>query len=184
MEREAYPSSDDYLGIMDIYKMQSHRCGKAGAYFAACVCLGSLLEALLLGIAKCFPEEVEESQIYREKKEPRLERWVMTDLLKLAVELKWIPSSVPPEELGKAIRASGLSPDDALAKGDLGYFADWVRQIRNAVHPGNYWRNWRGKPFSKEYYAFCDIIVELVSDHLFHKAGSAVTDELNRQSKT
>jgi len=58
-----------------------------------------------------------------------------------------------------------------------------VRQIRNAVHPGNYWRNWRGKPFSKEYYAFCDIIVELVSDHLFHKAGSAVVEEPDRQSK-
>jgi hypothetical protein len=184
MKPETYPSSDEYLGIMDIYKMQSHRCGKAGAYFAACVCLGSLLEALLLGIGKCFPEEVEESQTYREEKEPHLDRWGLTDLLKLAIELKWIPSSVPAEALGKAILASGLSPDDALAKGDLGYFADWVRQIRNAVHPGNYWKNWKGKPFSKEYYEFCDIIVELVSGHLFQKAGSAVVEELDRQSKT
>jgi hypothetical protein len=183
MEREAHPSSDDYLGIIDIYKIQSQKCGKAEAYFAACVCLGSALEASLLTMAKCFAEDLEKSQIYQKKKKPRLERWFLNDLLKLAIDLKWIPSSVPPEELGKAIRASGISPDDALAKGDLGYFADWVRRIRNSVHPGNYWREWGAKPISKEYYTFCDIIVELVSDHLSHKAGLAVVEELDRQSK-
>jgi hypothetical protein len=90
--------------------------------------------------------------------------------------------SVPPTELGQAIRDSGLSPDDALAKGDLGYFADWVREIRNAVHPGNYLRRWRGERISKGYYEFCDIIIGLVSDHLYHKLGSSIVKGLGAQN--
>lgn len=183
MGREVYPSSDEYLAIKAVYTMQSTRCGNAGAYFAACVCLGSVLEANLLAMAKCFPEEVEKSQTYRKKKNPRLEDWFLNDLLKLAIDLKWIPCSVPSVELGKAIRTSGLSPDDALARGDLGYFADWVREIRNAVHPSNYLRKWGGRPISKEYYMFCDTIVGLVSDHLSLKAGSAVVEELGEPAK-
>lgn len=180
MEQRASHPDKQLIGLMEMYKQQSYRCQKAGAYFAACVCLGSAMEAGLLAMAKCYPEDLETSQTYQHKKELCLEKWTLFDLLKLARELSWIPSQIP---LEKVAHASGVSPDDALSKGDLGYFADVVREIRDMVHPGRYLRLWRGVRISKDYYEFCAQATELVFDYLYPILEKSISEELNESKK-
>lgn len=79
-------------------------------------------------------DQVRKTRTYQEKKSQRarrLDRWALFDLLELRRELKWTLSSLP---FDKMARMSCTSPDKALSGGDLGHFADVVREIRDMVN--------------------------------------------------
>jgi hypothetical protein len=64
---------------------------------------------------------------------------------------------------------SGIDPDQALKQGDVAYFADVVREVRDMVHPGRYLRLWSGVKVGKEYVDSVEEIVQIVYDHLYDK---------------
>jgi len=171
---------DALLQIVDVYKSQADRCEKSRAYLSGCVVLGAALEAGLLATAMCYPSQVRRAVIYRRLKGKPLEEWGLFDLLGLARELKWVPSKLP---IGMGARASGLTPDKALKNKDVAYFADVVREMRNVIHPGRYWRQWRGIRIKKQHFDFCYEIAEIVYEHLYQKLVSSVTDALTKKSR-
>jgi hypothetical protein len=78
--------------------------------------------------------------------------------------MKWLPSSLP---LGKAARLSGIDPDEALKQGDVVYFADVVREVRDMIHPGRYVRLWSGLKVTKEYLDTVEETVQVIYDLLY-----------------
>jgi hypothetical protein len=173
MKRRAKPKFDFLLEILNVYRDQALKCKKVRAYLAGCVFLGSALEAGLLAMTKTSSSQVRRSQKYlnRPKKDRNVDEWGLFDLLELARELRWIPSELP---MGKVARASGISAKKALANGDLGYFADVVREIRNLVHPGVYVREMKNVKITKSYYEFCYEITAHVFDFLRQKLEASI----------
>ena len=121
---------DFLLKLMSVYKNEADKCGKVRAYLAGCIILGTAIEAGLLAMADCYPDEVKTFTIYQHKKDSQKKEWRKRELLylldlydlsKIAIELGWIPSNVP---LNETARESGISPDDALSRGDVGYFVE------------------------------------------------------------
>jgi len=100
-----------------------------------------------------------------------LNKWGLFDLLKLATELGWIPSRL---SLDKTARSSRVSPHLARSRGDLGYFADIVREIRDMVHPGRYLRYWKGERVSRRYHKFCYTVTDQVFTSLYEKLESSI----------
>jgi len=123
--------------------------------------LGAALEAGLLTMVFLYPKEVTHTRTYRSKKKPARDvaKWGLFDLLKVARELSWIPSVLPIDSIA---RLSGVDPEVAMSKGDLSYFADFVREVRGIVHPGRYMALWKGKRITKNYYGFCYDVLNLV----------------------
>jgi hypothetical protein len=91
--------------------------------------------------------------------------------------------------VGQIARTSGIDPDDALKRGDVGYFADVVREVRDMVHPGRYVRLWSGVPLTNEYVKTVEETVALVIkilDNKVHesiKKRSAYQEMIRRKSK-
>jgi len=166
---------DFLLRLMNFYRNEADKCGRAGAYFAGCIVLGAAIEASLLAMVKCYPEKVKKTKTYQRKNQPPYDL-NLYDLLKIAIELGWIPSKLP---LDKTARTSGLTSDYALSKGDVGYFVDVAREIRNLVHPGKHVKLWKGVRISKGYYQFCHELTDVVIDHLVEK----VEESLRRSMK-
>ena len=82
--------------------------------------------------------------------------------------------------MGKVARASGITVRSALATGDLGYFADVVREIRNLVHPGVYVRRMRNVRINKSYYQFCYEVEGVVFDRLYEKLQASIIGQLSK----
>jgi hypothetical protein len=163
--------------MFDTYRKEARKCSKNRAYLAGCIFLGSALETSLLAMAKCYQTEVRHSNKYlsRRKKDRNIDKWDLFSLLELARELKWIPSKLP---MGKVARASGISSEKALASGDLGYFADVVREIRNLVHPGVYLRNMGNARITRRYYGFCFEVIDLILERLEHELEVSIRKQL------
>jgi hypothetical protein len=124
-------------------------------------------------MAKIESSQVRRSQKYLSgrKKDRNVDKWSLFDLLELAREVRWIPSKLP---MGKVARESGISPKKAQVNGDLGYFADVVRDIRNLVHPGAYLRDMKNVKITKSYYEFCYEISADVFDFLRQKEEESI----------
>jgi len=171
---------DTLLEILELYKSEADRCEKSRAYLSGCVVLGAALEAGLLATATCYRSQVRRAVTYRRLKGMPLEKWGLFDLLGLARELKWVPSQLP---LGTSARVSSLTPDKALKEKDVAYFADIVRELRNTIHPGKYWRQWKGLKIKKRHFEFCYEMTEIVFEHLYQKLASSITDALTKESR-
>jgi hypothetical protein len=106
-------SMPDLKRILEGRWTEAQTCQNAGAYVAAVVMMGSVLEGVLLAIgnnnrpqcyrAACAPKTKEGKQVH-------LEDWNLNSLIDVAVELGWI-------------------------KTDRGKFGHALRQSRNVVHP-------------------------------------------------
>ncbi len=153
----------ELLSIMKNYRDEAEKCRRSGAFLASCVMLGAELEATLLAMEKCYPDEVAQTQTYSRKGEHDLNRWQLIDHLKVARELGWIPSRLGLEEIA---RTSGVEPEEALNNGDIGYFADVVREIRDMLHPGRYLRLSSGVKVTAEYFERCYEVVDVVQEVL------------------
>jgi hypothetical protein len=163
------------LSIIEGYQKEAEKCRGADAYLAGCVMLGAALEASLLAMAKCYADEVKQTKTYSSKKEPNLDNWNLIDHLKVARELNWIPPKLP---LDKIARESGIDPEDALKNGDLGYFADVVREIRDMLHPGMYLRLWTGVRVTKKFLETSYEVVDLVRECLLKKLEDSIRQEM------
>lgn len=178
MKSKSQSKFECLLDILKTYHDQAVRSEKCRAYLAGCVFLGAAIEGGLLATSKCYPSQVRQSLKYRSKrkKDRNLDKWGFLDLLELGRELRWIPSRIP---MGKIARASGITVKSALANGDLGYFADVVREIRNLVHPGVYVRKMRNVKIAKSYYRFCYDVEDIVFGYLYRKLEISIRRQLS-----
>ena len=88
--------------------------------------------------------------------------------------MKWLPASLPLREI---VRLSGIEPGQALKNGDVIYFADVVREVRNMIHPGRYLRLWSGVEVSNEYLDSIEETVKIVYDHLYEQLITMITSD-------
>lgn len=139
---------DSLQKLMRQYHKEAQRCKLANAPLAGCLMLAAAMEAVLLSMAYCFKDEVLATETFRKIGEKDLRKWNLKDLVALARETKWLPSKLP---IDKIARLSGIEPEEALKQGDVGYFAEAVREVRDLVHPGRNLRLWAGVEVTKEY---------------------------------
>jgi hypothetical protein len=100
-------------GILQARWIEAQRCQNGGAYLAAVIMMGSILEGLLLAAASdnrpaCY--KASHAPKKREGGVAAVEEWKLTHLIDVAVELGWI-------------------------KTDRGKFSHALRESRNVVHP-------------------------------------------------
>jgi hypothetical protein len=94
--------------------LEAQKCQYAGAFTAAVIMMGSILEALLLARAQLQPSRAHQSgSAPKDRKTGRnlaLENWTLNCLIDVAVDLRWL-------------------------KADRGRFGHALRDSRNVVHP-------------------------------------------------
>ena len=160
-------SDFDFLQkLMDQYEEEARKCKEAGVPLAGSVMYAAAMEAALLAIAYCDEDGIRGTDTYVKAGENDLRKWGLKQLLDLANEMKWLPSNLP---LGEIARLSGIDPDEALKHGDVAYFADVVREVRDMVHAGRYLRLWSGVEVGKEYVDSVEEYVQIVYDHLYDR---------------
>jgi len=160
--------------LMEQYEEEAKKCKAAGALLAGCAIHAAAMEAALLAMAYCCEEEMQVTDTFRRVGEEDLRKWDLKQLLDLASEMKWLPTSLP---LGEIARLSGIEPDEALKNSDVIYFADVVREVRNMIHPGRYLRLWSGVEVSKEYLDSIEETVKIVYDHLYEQLITMITSD-------
>jgi hypothetical protein len=106
-------SMPDLKRILEDRWIEAQTCQNVGAYVAAVVMMGSVLEGLLLAIGnnnrpQCY--RAARAPKTKDGKQVHLEEWNLNSLIDVAVELGWI-------------------------KTDRGQFSHALRQSRNIVHP-------------------------------------------------
>lgn len=119
------------LNIAQTYKQQADKCAKVKAYHASSIFLASAIEGLILAMYYCSTSEARKTTTYQywKGRKKNILYWDFSKLISLAKELDWIPGIV-------AIGRSTYSVSDAVDK---------MRELRNTIHPGNYFRTRRGK---------------------------------------
>ncbi len=128
----------EVLTVFEFYRDEAAKCAEAEACLAGCVLLASALEASLLAMTRCFPEEVQSfiaSSNAREFSRPPKD-WGLSQLLLVARGLGWLPNSR--DERAK------YDPN----KAQVGDLVDVVRMVRNLIHPAIYMREYPGEPLS------------------------------------
>lgn len=105
------------------FERESRVCAKSKAYYSACVMRGAATEALLLEMAIQNEESVikamEELRRKKEIRSQNLKRLTLDELLKIAKYLEWLPQYKYKERLF-----------------DLPWWAELIKDTRNAIHPG------------------------------------------------
>jgi hypothetical protein len=150
---------NEILRLSMIYYQQAERCRDNNAFLAGCVMIGAALEALLLAIANCFPEEVVASP-----SAPRIDayikplaNWSLAELIAVAKDCNWLPSTL------------SLKDEWDAAKAKIGDYAEVVRQIRNLIHPSRYAMDMPCKRITKRYLESSFNILTVVTQHLENK---------------
>jgi hypothetical protein len=104
------------------------RASEASCWRAAIFLLGSSIEAAILSMACAFEQE-----LWNKEARPRLLRWELGRLIRLAIDQTWLPVETAIDE--------GSSEHDLFASlgGDVGNAVRFLLDVRNmAVHPGRY----------------------------------------------
>ncbi|HHY45431.1 MAG TPA: hypothetical protein GX512_06965 [Firmicutes bacterium] len=154
----------EIIALFTFYRDEAERCRESGAYLASCVLLASALEAALLAMAECFAREVSEFTRRSRAKElsrPRKE-WGLSQLLLIARNLDWLPSSHREIE--------SLDPHDAK----VGDYIEVVRVIRNLIHPGIYLREYPGEAITEKHLDISYRVLEIACECLSGKLDSAI----------
>jgi hypothetical protein len=160
--------------LIEQFRTEADNCKKACAPLAGCIMIAGALEAGILAMAYCCEDEVSKTDTFRRTHEPDLRQWGLKDLLDLAREMAWLPTTVP---MDKIARLSGVDPDEALKNGDLWYFAEVVREVRDLVHPGRNLRLWSGIGPTKEYLDSVEETVQIVFEVFYEKLIDLIKDE-------
>jgi len=174
----------DFTFLLDLserYDEEASNCKKNGQILAGCVMYAARMEATILAMALVHENEVIASETYRRKSERDLRQWGLKSLLDLSRELNWIPSSLA---VGVIARKSDIEPDEALKRGDIGYFADVVREVRDMVHPGRYLRLWSGVPLTNEFVESVEETVGVVNEVLENKLHESIRNSPEFQEMT
>src|SRR5437868_3950568 len=112
---------EQVLAEMHTCYEEAQRCKEHGLYRPACVMLGAALEAVLLATIMLGEPSLKAVGNWPGKKDPlRLDLGEMVDV---AFKAGWIPAEYRGRQLD-------------LDEGDLGNAVDWMRWLRNLLHPG------------------------------------------------
>jgi hypothetical protein len=104
---------------------EAAECAKARLYRPACVMLGAALEGRLLHTVILVKISQGDWQSLRED-DPL--RWGLHELVKFAIVEGWIEAEYRGQRL-------------LLDEGDLGNAVDWLKWLRNLIHPGRFVRS-------------------------------------------
>lgn len=129
------------LELFESYRHDARKCGDAGACLAGCVLLASALEAALLAMVQCFPQDVERAARMSHSKEMLRppDELGLSQLLEIARMLHWLPSSGDSED--------GQDP----AKAQVGDYVDVIRAIRNLLHPSIYMKEFYAQQVDRQH---------------------------------
>lgn len=141
---------------------ESERCRENGQLFSAAIIGASALEASLLTLCFAFEDRVVKTTAYtrhaRSGKPYRdvVLRWDLDHLIRVAEELNWIPSEAISGVLKAAVEETykdvWTDNEICVSESDLESFRaylnnsigsillDFVREIRNLIHPGRWVR--------------------------------------------
>lgn len=150
--------------------MEADKCASVQAYLAACVLLGSALEAMLLAMVSLFPEEVGKvisgAEFKNLGRNPK--SWNLHDLLIVSFKTGWIPFK------------DTKDPD----QGELGdWLLNYVKELRNLIHPGKKIRDYKGIYLTKEHFESARIFIDLTIKHLLSKIEKSLAEELGLDAK-
>ena len=144
------------LELFNLYVDEAQKCRHAGAPLAGSVLLASAMEAALLAMVQCFPDDVGRVVArYRSKELSRpASEWGLSQLLLIARSLDWLPSAGSPEDR--------LDP----RKAGIGDYVEVIRAIRNLVHPSIYLRECPDKSINERHLDLSFRVLEEACDHL------------------
>lgn len=91
-----------------------------------------------------------------------LAEWSLAELLAVAKERGWLPSSL------------SLSEEWDEKKAHIGDWAEILRQIRNLIHPTRYMRDLPSKRITKRYLEALFEIFEVANEYLMNKIGESL----------
>lgn len=136
---------------------------------------GAALEAVLLAVANCFPDEALTSAAAPRRKDGTvkpLAEWSLADLVNVAKERAWLPTGLSPDENGDS------------AKWHIGDYADALRQLRNLVHPIRYAMDMPRKRITERYLESAFEIVDVVVQHLEKKLHDSLKEALYKEEES
>lgn len=148
----------DLFRITTYYWKEARRCEEAGAYLAACVLIGSALEAMLMLVVYVYDgEALATGKIPTVRgKATELRRLNLTQLLAVAKAANWLPSN-------EQIDGSTKRKRKRKHVGDL---AIVIRDVRNLVHPGRYVSDHYRRRVTKRYSEYLFEVLEVSRDWL------------------
>lgn len=143
---------NELIGRFDV---ESERCAKVRAYYAACVLQAAAFEGLLLAMCDGFLDDVETYvrtlPSYERPRGP-MGKWSLDNLIKIARGLKWLPSR-------RHIKG----------RRKIGDHVELVKELRNLVHPGKHIRDYPNVSLRKGHYSDSYTIVRQATGHLWQK---------------
>jgi hypothetical protein len=142
--------------LLSVYRREAAKCENGGSYLGGCIMLGAALEASLMAMVHCFPEEVQtaDSCPTRKGRPMTLMHWKFGELLSVANELSWLPARLTREGEFEAKLAA------------IGDYAEVVRQMRDLVHPARYIQDLPRKRITKKYLDTANEVLKLATDYL------------------
>jgi len=160
---------NEILRLSRLYHREAGRCGKAKAYVAGCAMAGAALEAALLAMLHLYGEEVQAAGFAAMKKgQPKqLLEWTLAEMLAVAVRMEWLPAALP--------RGATWS----TRKARIGDYAEWVRQLRNLIHPARYLRDHSPARVTRGYAARSLEIFEAAGQHLLARVEVSMRKDLH-----
>jgi len=164
---------NELVRISRIYYREAHRCKDSKAYLAGCIMMGAALEAHLLLFVNCYPDEAFHSTVTPTKGgiiKP-LAEWSLAELLAVAKERSWLPSSL------------SLSEEWDEKKALIGDWSEVLRQIRNLIHPARYMLDMPRKRITKRYLETSFEIFEVATDYLLSKIGESLRTALEADDR-
>lgn len=147
---------NEVFRLLEAYYREARRCMNSKAYLAGCIMMGAALEAALLAFANCYPDEALSSKSAPTEKgsvKP-LADWSLAELLAVAKEQGWLPSSLSPYEEWNGKKAQ------------IGDWAEVLRQMRNLIHPVRHMLDLPSKRITQQYLKTTFEIFEAATDHL------------------
>ena len=139
--------------LAEFYRNEAEKCRSAGAFLAGCIMMGAYLETLLTLTVYADRKNVAS---FGNGPNKDLLDWGLSDLMKVAEKLNWIPRQIAPER--------EIFPDYTTTLGSL---AILIQDYRNLVHPGNYCKNAPlAAPLEEDFSTLVQILWETASNIL------------------
>lgn len=162
------------IRLFELYREEAAKCREANAPLAGCVALASALEAALLIMVRCFPEDIHNFKKTCHSKEFQrpVKDWGLSQLISAAKHLEWLPSSH--QDIDQ------LDPDRA----QVGDYVELVRIIRNFVHPSIYLREYVGERITEKHLDLSFTVLDVACAHLASRLKETLEKDRRREGKS
>ncbi len=164
---------DEILRLQGYYYREAKKCRAAKAYLSGCAMLGASLEAALIGMVNCFADEVtDRGALPRSKGRTKpLLNWNLSELLRVAKKMNWLPAGLALEEEWNRRRAR------------IGDYAEVVRILRNLVHPARYLSEHARRRITSRHLSLAFEVLEIAVRNLESNLHAAMRAELKQESR-